>query len=598
MKKQEKQTDKRRQSSNSRSSRGPFVLSVDGEIRQTPSNRQTTSTHSNRQTEQTSSITPSNRQTTSTPSNHQTEQTSSITPSNRQTISTPSNRQTEQTSSITPSNHQTISTPSNRQTEQTSSITPSNRQTISTPSNRQTEQTSSITPTNRQTTSTPTNRQTEQTSSITLTSRQTNSIVTSSLIKIPKIRLLTSMLLAPPAPRQLEPALTCGQEPSDDLKSENAILRAQNEQLRQQVNEITEQLQTVTSKFNSSQEENQTLLIINNEFGRENDKLYESLERYRGKRLTKRSYDNESSSEDESSSDESEMDEKKARAEMKTILKTVPKTLDMNYNETFTSGANVEIRQKLVPELLNSLKLKYHPTYEQLTQWLRSLHKTRRSRNIYRNKGQLDDDNRRLLANNRLNEKKIRRMKSAKSLYANNNSEISKYNKEELLKILKNRKYHSPEIIESDDDPVNQNKRIICVYDLSWRSDELKTLLRDILDPHSFTIQIARLTRERNYDDELQSYDHLHPPNAPEWSYIEQIDQVYDTEIEGSKTPVYGDNEDSIVGNMPVYSDNEDSMMYNTDEEYAHGESSTTGMIRGAILEADSQQKDKNKKIE
>ncbi|UZO10510.1 uncharacterized protein OCT59_002091 [Rhizophagus irregularis] len=151
---------------------------------------------------------------------------------------------------------------------------------------------------------------------------------------------------------------------------------------------------------------------------------------------------------------------------------------------------------------------------------------------------------------------------------------------------------------ESDDDPVNQNKRIICVYDLSWHSDELKTLLRDILDPHSFTIQIARLTRERNYDDELQSYDHPHPPNAPEWSYIEQIDQVYDTEIEGSKTPVYGDNEDSIVGNMPVYGDNEDSIMYNTDEEYAHGESSTTGMIREAILEADSQQKDKNKKIE
>ncbi|CAB4420950.1 unnamed protein product [Rhizophagus irregularis] len=76
--------------------------------------------------------------------------------------------------------------------------------------------------------------------------------------------------------------------------------------------------------------------MINNEFGRENDKLYESLKQYH--------YDNESSSEDESSSDESEMDEKKARAEMKTILKTVPKTLDMNYNETFTNSANVKIR--------------------------------------------------------------------------------------------------------------------------------------------------------------------------------------------------------------------------------------------------------------
>ena len=49
---------------------------------------------------------------------------------------------------------------------------------------------------------------------------------------------------------------------------------------------------------------------------------------------------------------------------------------------------------------------------------------------------------------------------------------------------------------------------------------------------------------------------------------------------------------------MPVYCNNEDSIMYNTNEEYVHGESSTSGMICGAILEADSQQKDKNKKIE
>jgi hypothetical protein len=38
-------------------------------------------------------------------------------------------------------------------------------------------------------------------------------------------------------------------------------------------------------KFNSSQEENQTLLMINNEFGRENDQLYESFERYRSVKL-------------------------------------------------------------------------------------------------------------------------------------------------------------------------------------------------------------------------------------------------------------------------------------------------------------------------
>ncbi|CAG8529581.1 21541_t:CDS:2 [Rhizophagus irregularis] len=48
---------------------------------------------------------------------------------------------------------------------------------------------------------------------------------------------------------------------------------------------------------------------------------------------------------------------------------------------------------------------------------------------------------------------------------------------------------------------------------------------------------------------------------------------------------------------MPVYSNNEDLIMYNTDEEYAYGKSSTTEMIRETILEANSQQKDKNKKI-
>ncbi|CAG8693642.1 4089_t:CDS:2, partial [Rhizophagus irregularis] len=100
------------------------------------------------------------------------------------------------------------------------------------------------------------NCQTKQTSSIT---SSTNFIATSSLkIKIP----------------------TCEQESSDNLKSKNAILRVQNEQLRQQVNEITEQLQTVTLKFNSLQKENQTLLMINNEFDHKNDKLYKSLERY------------------------------------------------------------------------------------------------------------------------------------------------------------------------------------------------------------------------------------------------------------------------------------------------------------------------------
>jgi len=92
---------------------------------------------------------------------------------------------------------------------------------------------------------------------------------------------------------------------------------------------------------------------------------------------------------------------------MKSILKTIPRESDLNYDETFVSSINVEIRRKLVPELRKSLKPKFNPTHNQITQWLMSLHKSRRSRSNYRKKGRLDSDNRRLHANGRMNDVRI-----------------------------------------------------------------------------------------------------------------------------------------------------------------------------------------------
>ena len=37
----------------------------------------------------------------------------------------------------------------------------------------------------------------------------------------------------------------------------------------------------------------------------------------------------------------------------------------------------------------------------------------------------------------------------------------------------------------------------------------------------------------RNYDDEIQCYDKVPPDDAPNWSYIDQPDMVYDTEYTG-----------------------------------------------------------------
>ncbi|RGB28976.1 hypothetical protein C1646_767154 [Rhizophagus diaphanus] len=63
------------------------------------------------------------------------------------------------------------------------------------------------------------------------------------------------------------------------------------------------------------------------------------------------------------------------------------------------------------------------------------------------------------------------------------------YEKWDLLKILANRTYHSPEMSETED---KGSKSVINVYDLSWRSEELRLLLRNVLDKHVRVGQIVQ----------------------------------------------------------------------------------------------------------
>ncbi|GET67016.1 hypothetical protein GLOIN_2v1798326 [Rhizophagus irregularis DAOM 181602=DAOM 197198] len=95
--------------------------------------------------------------------------------------------------------------------------------------------------------------------------------------------------------------------------------------------------------------------------------------------------------------------------------------------------------------------------------------------------------------------KKLRRIKAAKDLYRKSDERIIGYEKRQLLKMLANRSYHSPEISESDEENPD------------------KTILKNLL---------------RNYDDEVQHFDRMHPEDAPQWSYVEQEDFIYDTEID------------------------------------------------------------------
>ena len=47
---------------------------------------------------------------------------------------------------------------------------------------------------------------------------------------------------------------------------------------------------------------------------------------------------------------------------------------------------------------------------------------------------------------------------------------------------------------------------------------------------------MVKLQRRRRYDDEIQRFDLPHPANAPEWSYCDQGDIIFDTDIEPPKS--------------------------------------------------------------
>jgi hypothetical protein len=65
----------------------------------------------------------------------------------------------------------------------------------------------------------------------------------------------------------------------------------------------------------------------------------------------------------------------------------------------------------------------------------------------------------------------IRRLKAAKSLFEKNDINMILYDEDEVLRIIQEKKYHSPELSETDEE--NPEKRQVFVYDRSWRSFEV-----------------------------------------------------------------------------------------------------------------------------
>ncbi|PKC56654.1 hypothetical protein RhiirA1_473685 [Rhizophagus irregularis] len=204
------------------------------------------------------------------------------------------------------------------------------------------------------------------------------------------------------------------------------------------------------------------------------------------------------------SGNEMEIDEEEAR----TILKTFPIELELIYDEKFS-----------------------------IKSWLAALHKHRKVRLLlYKQHSTLDKDNRHLHQNNRLNEKKVCRVKDAKSLFDKNDEKLENYDRKKLLNVLNDNRYHVPEYFESDEKQPD-GKRHINVYNPSWRSEELIDFLQNILDQHAFSLQSAQLIRTRNYDDEIYNIVSRHTQGASNWTYVEQ-NTLADTNFFELETPI------------------------------------------------------------
>ncbi|RHZ76725.1 hypothetical protein Glove_194g51 [Diversispora epigaea] len=247
----------------------------------------------------------------------------------------------------------------------------------------------------------------------------------------------------------------------------------------QTVHFLKELESTIPETVDELKTENQKLKKEIAEFkSAENDQLIKNLNRFRKYRILKsilvrsspgkRVFGNDSEEEDTESDDEK--NEKDVRIsnsnEMKTIIKTINSEFSFNYDQTFTSANNCEIRRKLI----QSLVPKFRPSVTQLTKWLNSIHKSRRATARMCNSGKLLKDLR-CVYHQELNInvlKKLCLIKVAKELFRKNDPNITDYNKESLLRMLADRVFHSPEM--SDTDEEDHSKTVVNVYDLSWRS--------------------------------------------------------------------------------------------------------------------------------
>ncbi|CAB4426799.1 unnamed protein product [Rhizophagus irregularis] len=440
---------------------------------------------------------------------------------------------------VTPSNRSKISV-----TSDVERIRPNTRTTpgtqegagrdVVTPSNRParseiqvTPDVERIRPNTRSNTPGSVGRNTSSSSSLSSRSRIDN--IKELQAKKPNIRLPSNLLNIFEKTDVAPPAEDLPTGNDEELKQQIYDLRIQNHQLERQNREFANQIETLKANITSLKDENEMLMSINEAFGQENEQLNDEIKRFWSFRIPRSLQSTQSSSQPRSSDK------------------------DLADGEDESS---------------------FHPVK-------RKRHKAKGKR-IARNDDGKECDNEEA-------RKKARRIKGAKSLFEKGDERLAKYDKSEIYRILQDNDFHSPELSVTDDKNPSL-KHNINVYDLSWRLDELRHLLRNILDPYSLSLQSAQLTRPRNYNDAIYVYRQPPPANVPDWAYVEQ-NTAYETDFDNQNTPSDGGAQNapsniSDVSNQKRLSHEERRILIDVNEEHQRGESSTHGEIRGALLQS------------
>ncbi|CAG8799368.1 1263_t:CDS:2, partial [Dentiscutata erythropus] len=150
-----------------------------------------------------------------------------------------------------------------------------------------------------------------------------------------------------------------------------------------------------------------------------------------------------------------------------------------------------------------------------------------------------------------------------------NDKLIRKIAKKDLMKLQTSNRYHSPEISETDEESV---KRKIIVYDLKWRSQALKELLKNYVDKINDKTVKVKISRIRSHGPGFAS-ENKPPINVPKWMLAKYETETIEEENEVNKEDeVKSEGEVNEEENEVDEEENEVDEEENEDDENDEGE--------------------------